>query len=108
MPADKKNRAIFANAPREGESEAGQKGRIDMRQQHLEHGAEAAGSEQGRCLLDIALDLFEYRLDRPPDEGDADQDHGKAAPEGLNGFLGSKFLSRPAHPRPSGLDPSTA
>ena len=88
------DRAVFADAAREGQREAGEQGRIDMRQDHLEDGAQPAGAEQGGRFFDVAFDLFEDGLHGAHHEGQADEDQRDDDAQRREGDLQARSVRR--------------
>ena len=63
-----------------------------MRQHHLEHGAEPAGAEECRGLLDVAFHFFKHRLHGAHHEGKPDEDEGQHDAERRVGDLETQLL----------------
>ena len=74
IAGDEDDRAVFADAAREGEREAGDDRRRQAGKQHARDRLEAVGAERGGGFLDLLVDLLHDRLHRPDDEGQADED----------------------------------
>ena len=74
VAGDEDDRAVFADAAREGQREAGEDRRRQPRQQHPGDGLEAAGAERRGDFLDLPVDLLHDRLHRADHEGQADED----------------------------------
>src|SRR5262245_56960719 len=71
VAGDEDDRSVLSERPREGEREAGEDRREELREQDAQERLRAAGPEARRRFLRGAVEVGEHGLDRPHHEGEA-------------------------------------
>src|SRR5829696_8938102 len=71
---DEDDRAELTDGTSEAKTNTGQDGGEQVRQHDQAKGRPVAGAERRRRLLHLPVELLQYRLDRPHDEGERDEE----------------------------------
>ncbi|CDN41781.1 hypothetical protein BN871_AL_00280 [Paenibacillus sp. P22] len=92
VAGDEDDGAVFADAPGERKREAGQERRRQLRQHDAQNRAPSSGSKHDGRLLDLCVQILQYGLDSPDDEGQTNEDQGDRNAERREGHLDAKRL----------------
>ena len=105
VPGDEDDCPELADRPSEGERDAREDRRHEVRQHDPPEGRERAGAERGRGLLHLPVELEQNGLHRPDDEGERDEQEREPDRDLREGDVdcrtGSSARSRASSVRPA-------